>query len=60
MLTFAYEYPSYFQVIVTDGTETNSFEYQFTKDQNIETSVNESVLLAELEIANRNPMPKPI
>jgi hypothetical protein len=60
MQTFAFEYPSYYQVIVTDGTEINSFEYKFSKNQNIETSINESVLLAEMEIANRNPIPTPI
>lgn len=60
MQTFAYEYPSCFQVIVTDGTEQNSFEYLFNKDQNIETSINESVLLAQLEIENRDPIPKAI
>jgi hypothetical protein len=60
MLTFAYEYPSYYQVIVTDGTEENSFEYQFTKEQNIDISIKESVLLAELEMENRNPIPASI
>lgn len=58
MMTFAYEYPIIFQIIVTDGTDTNSFSYNFGKDQGIEISVNESLLLAQCEIDKRaQPVP---
>lgn len=60
MLTFAYEYPIHYEIIVTDGTDTNSFSYVFGKEQDIETSITESVLLAQLEIDRRNPVPVPV
>ncbi|WP_424766293.1 hypothetical protein [Paenibacillus sp. sgz302251] len=53
MLTFVYEYPAYYQILVTDGTETNSFSYNWGKDQDLETSEREALLLAESEIASR-------
>lgn len=53
MLTFAYDYVIYNQVIVTDGTDVNSFVYEFGKDQNIETSISESILLAEFEVTKK-------
>lgn len=57
MFSFAYDYGNYYQVIVTDGTDTNSFSYDFGKEQDIEVSIKESVLLAQLEIDRRNPVP---
>lgn len=55
MLTFAYDYGTYNQVIVTDGTDNNSFVYDFGKDQDIEISIAESVRLAESEIVRKQP-----
>jgi hypothetical protein len=53
MLTFAYAYETFNRVIVTDGTEENSFIYDFGKSQDVEISVIESVRLSELEIAKK-------
>lgn len=55
MLTFAYDYGTHNQVIVTDGTDENSFTYDFGKEQDIEVSIIESVRLAELEVARNQP-----
>jgi hypothetical protein len=61
MLAYAYEYPNRYQIIVSDGTEPNSFVYKFGKDQDIETSVTESIRLAELAVEKKqlssNPTP---
>lgn len=59
MYAFAYEYPTHYEIIVTGGTEANSFSYDFGKEQDIEISVTESLLLAQLEIERKQP-PTPI
>jgi len=55
MLTFAYDYGTYNQVIVTDGTDENSYVYEFGVDQDIETSIKEATLLAEFEVEKKQP-----
>jgi len=47
MITFAYAYETFNRVIVTDGTDENSYLYDFGKSQDIEISITESVRLAE-------------
>lgn len=59
MLTFAYNYGSYNQVIVTDGTDENSFVYPFGTDQDIEISILEATRLAEDEVSRKQP-PAPV
>lgn len=39
MQTFAYEYPSYYEIIVTDGTNQNSYAFSFNKEQNLNDSI---------------------
>lgn len=56
MLTFAYNYGTYYQIIVTDGTEENSFVYVFGTVQDIEISVVEARRLAEDEVVKRQPI----
>ena len=55
MITFAYAYETFNRVIVTDGTDENSYLYDFGKSQDIEISITESVRLAESEIARKQP-----
>ncbi|MED4599857.1 hypothetical protein P9314_03935 [Paenibacillus validus] len=47
---FAYDFGSHYQIIVTDGTEKNTFEYDFGVDQPIQISANEALLLTQAEI----------
>lgn len=56
MYTFAYDYGTYYQVIVTDGTEDNSFAYPYVIDQDIEVSILEATRLAEDEVARKQPV----
>lgn len=61
MFAFAYDYGLYYQVIVTDGTEDNSYVYDWGTDQDVDVSVLESTRLAELEVARKQPIiPVPI
>lgn len=57
MTTFAYVYPTFIEIIVTDGSDINSFSYPFGKDQDVEISITESLLLAQHEMNLRNPTP---
>lgn len=57
MKTFAYEYPFYYEILVTDGTQENSYNYHFTKEQDLEISIKESKLLAEHDSNLKNPIP---
>lgn len=59
MQAFAYDYGTYYQLIVTDGTETNTFSFNFSKDQDIQKSLNEANLLAQTEMDKR-AAPKPV
>lgn len=51
MLAFAYEYPTHIEVIVTDGTDEGTVTFNFSKEQDAETSVNEAILLVEAATA---------
>jgi hypothetical protein len=58
MYTFAYEYPTHYQIIVTDGTEKGSFVYDFSKEQDVVVSEKEAKLLAQFELDQRQtPIP---
>ena len=60
MIVFAYDFGTHYQIIVTDGTNENSFVYEFTKDQDVETSIKEAKLLAEHEVSKKDYIPTPI
>lgn len=59
MNVYAYEYPTTYQIIVTDGTEQNTLSYDFGKEQSVEVSANEALLLAQAEIS-KAAVPTPV
>jgi hypothetical protein len=57
-MTFVYEFNDYYQIIVTDGSESNTLEFNFNKEQDLEISVREANL--SFDYASQKEVPKPI
>lgn len=57
MNVYAYDYVTFYDIIATDGSEDNTYDYQFDKSQDVSKSADEATLLAQAAIDAKSITP---